>query len=54
MKFVVWEGQVHGFVIDTPASGVTFPFFTRLFVQLLAVESELLKLWVGWDHQERD
>ena len=53
MKFVVWEGQVHGFVIDTLADDVTLPFLTTLFVQLLVVGSELLELWVDWDHPER-
>ena len=44
---------MHGFVIDTPTGGVTLPFLMKLFVQLLAVGSELLELWVDWDHQER-
>ncbi|KAH9716806.1 hypothetical protein KPL71_021585 [Citrus sinensis] len=51
MKFVVWEGQVHGFVIDTPAGGVTLPFFTKLFVQLLTVGFDPLGL-AHWSNRD--
>ena len=45
--------QEHGSEVGIPTDGVVLPFWMIQSVQLPEARSELLRLWVDWDLEER-